>query len=46
MVGWAKVAGNLWFALVNHAGHMVPTDQPEAAFSLLGHFIFDNRDWK
>ncbi len=27
-VGWAKVSGNLWFALVNHAGHMVPTDQP------------------
>jgi carboxypeptidase C (cathepsin A) len=44
--GWAKVAGNLWFVLVNHAGHMVPTDQPEAAFNMLGHFIFDNKDWK
>lgn len=30
--GWAKVSGNLWFVLVNHAGHMVPIDQPEAAF--------------
>lgn len=37
--GWAKVSGNLWFALVNGAGHMVPSDQPEAAFSLLGHFL-------
>jgi carboxypeptidase C (cathepsin A) len=45
-VGWAKVSGRLWFVLVNHAGHMVPTDQPESAFNMLGHFIFDNRDWK
>jgi carboxypeptidase C (cathepsin A) len=41
--GWAKVSGNLWFVLVNKAGHMVPTDQPEAAFNMLGHFIFDNK---
>jgi vitellogenic carboxypeptidase-like protein len=26
--GWAKVSSNLWFALVNGAGHMVPADQP------------------
>lgn len=26
--GWAKVGFNLWFVLVNRAGHMVPTDQP------------------
>ena len=39
------VVGNLWFVLVNHAGHMVPTDQPEAAFNMLGHFVFNNRDW-
>lgn len=26
--GWAKVSGNLWFVMVNGAGHMVPTDQP------------------
>jgi carboxypeptidase C (cathepsin A) len=44
--GWAKVYNNLWFVLVNHAGHMVPTDQPDAAFNMLGHFIFDSRDWK
>ena len=44
--GWAKVYNNLWFVLVNHAGHMVPTDQPEAAFNMLGHFVFDNKEWK
>lgn len=31
---------------MNHAGHMVPTDQPEAAFNMLGHFVFNNREWK
>ncbi|CAM6000275.1 unnamed protein product, partial [Sphagnum balticum] len=46
VVGWTKVYGNLWFALVNRAGHMVPTDQPVAAFNLLGHFLNDERDWK
>lgn len=30
--GWAKVSGNLWFVMVNGAGHMVPTDQPESAY--------------
>ena len=44
--GWAKVYNNLWFVLVNHAGHMVPSDQPERAFNLLGHFISNNREWK
>lgn len=41
--GWAKVSGNLWFAMVNGAGHMVPTDQPESAFSLIGHFLNNER---
>jgi carboxypeptidase C (cathepsin A) len=44
--GWVKNYGRLWFALVNGAGHMVPTDQPQAAFTMLGHFIFDEHDWK
>lgn len=44
--GWAKVSGNLWYVHVNGAGHMVPTDQPEAAFNLLGRFIHEDRDWK
>lgn len=43
--GWAKVSGNLWFALVNGAGHMVPSDQPESAFSLIGHFINNENEW-
>lgn len=44
--GWAKTSGNLWFVLVNGAGHMVPSDQPEAAFSMLGHFLNNEKDWK
>lgn len=44
--GWAKVYGNLWFAMVNGAGHMVPSDQPESAFSLLGHFLTNDRNWR
>ena len=44
--GWAKTSGNLWFVLVNGAGHMVPTDQPRAAFNMMGHFINNERHWK
>lgn len=44
--GWVKISRNLWFVLVNHAGHMVPTDQPESAFQMMGHFINDLKDWK
>ncbi len=43
--GWAKTYGNLWFVLVNKAGHLVPTDQPESAFNMLGHFVRDDRNW-
>ena len=43
--GWAKVSGNLWFVLVNKAGHLVPTDNPQAAFNMFGHFIRNDRDW-
>jgi hypothetical protein len=25
---------------------MVPTDQPERAFSLLGHFINNEKEWR
>lgn len=32
--------------MVNGAGHMVPTDQPEAAFTMLGHFLYNEHDWK
>jgi len=44
--GWAKVNGNLWFVLVNGAGHMVPTNKPVAAFNMLAHFIGNNHDWR
>ena len=30
--------------MVNGAGHMVPTDQQEAAFTLLGKFIHNKHD--
>lgn len=43
--GWAKVAGNLWFVLVNGAGHMVPTDQPMSSFVMMGHFLNDEYEW-
>lgn len=46
VVGWVKASGNLTFAMVNGAGHMVPTDRPEAAFTLLGHFIHNDHDWR
>ena len=44
--GWVKIYSNLWFALVNHAGHMVPSDRPEEAFNLIGHFIRNDLNWK
>ena len=44
--GWAKVYNNLWFVLINHAGHMVPSDQPERAFNMMGHFLNNHKEWK
>jgi carboxypeptidase C (cathepsin A) len=46
VTGWAKVSGNFWFVLVNKAGHMVPSDQPRSAFSMMGHFMNNEYDWK
>ena len=43
--GWAKVSGNLWFVLVNGAGHMVPSDQPHSALAMMGHFVHNEHDW-
>lgn len=45
IVGWVKNYGNLWFGLVNKAGHLVPFDQPKSAFSIVGHFINNDRNW-
>jgi carboxypeptidase C (cathepsin A) len=44
--GMGLFYGNLWFVLINEAGHMVPTDQPEAAFNMLGYLVFNYKDWK
>lgn len=43
--GWAKTAGSLWFVLVNKAGHLVPSDQPQSASNMLGHFIRQDTNW-
>ena len=43
--GWAKVSGNMWFVLVNRAGHMVPTDNPIAAYSMMLNFVHNDREW-
>lgn len=45
VVGWSKVGGNLWFVLVNGAGHMVPTDQPRNSYIMMGHFLNDEHEW-
>ena len=39
VAGWIKQLGNLTFATVKGAGHMVPTDKPEAAFVLFNQFL-------
>lgn len=39
--GWSKISGNLWFVLVNNAGHFVPYDQPDAAIAMLKHFLYN-----
>lgn len=44
-VGWVKNYGNLWFSLVNKAGHFVPFDQPRNSFILLGHFLRNDQNW-
>ena len=47
MQGWTKVSDHLWFVLVNGAGHMVPSDRPEASLSMMGNismFNFRNYD--
>ena len=39
IAGWIKQLGNLTFATVKGAGHMVPTDKPEAAFVLFNQLL-------
>lgn len=46
--GWVikagKHAGNLAFAWIDHAGHMVPHDQPAVALDMLDHWLA-NKPW-
>mmetsp|Transcript_3348 Transcript_3348/g.9843 ORF Transcript_3348/g.9843 Transcript_3348/m.9843 type:complete len:449 (-) Transcript_3348:397-1743(-) len=39
VAGYIKQSCNLTTAVVRNAGHMVPTDQPEAALDLISRFI-------
>ncbi|CAD8127868.1 unnamed protein product [Paramecium sonneborni] len=39
IVGYYKSAGNLELQLVNNAGHMIPTDQPQAALEMIVKFV-------
>jgi carboxypeptidase C (cathepsin A) len=43
--GWTKIYGNLWFVMINGAGHRICSDQPDRCLNLLGHFIYDDKDW-
>lgn len=40
IAGYVKNSHNFYEALVRNAGHMVPEDQPRAAFDLINRFIF------
>lgn len=39
MAGYIKVAGNLKYALIRNAGHMVPTNRPRMMLDLVNKFI-------
>ncbi|CAD8210813.1 unnamed protein product [Paramecium pentaurelia] len=39
IVGYQKSAGNLELVLINNAGHLVPTDQPEASLQMVTTFV-------
>ncbi|XP_076253486.1 venom serine carboxypeptidase-like [Rhynchophorus ferrugineus] len=39
VAGFSKSAGNLTEVMVRNAGHMVPADQPKAAYDLLYKFV-------
>lgn len=45
VVGWAKTHQNLWFVLINGAGHMVPTDQPVSTFHMITRFVNKENNW-
>lgn len=39
VAGFAKSSDNLNLAIITNSGHLVPTDQPEAAFDMVWRFI-------
>ena len=39
IMGYKKSAGNLELRIVLNAGHMVPQDQPQAAFEMISDFV-------
>eukprot|EP01017_Pseudomicrothorax_dubius_P035581 TRINITY_DN5006_c0_g1_i1.p1 TRINITY_DN5006_c0_g1~~TRINITY_DN5006_c0_g1_i1.p1 ORF type:complete len:451 (+),score=61.76 TRINITY_DN5006_c0_g1_i1:92-1444(+) len=43
--GKMKSAGNLWLALVDDAGHMVPMEKPASALDMVRRFIAKQRNW-
>ena len=45
VLGWTKIEGNLWYCLVNGAGHLVPRDRPETAELMLNNFVEGRREW-
>jgi cathepsin A (carboxypeptidase C) len=38
-LGWTKNYGNLYFTLVKDAGHLVPSDQPRQAWTMLNNYF-------
>ena len=44
--GWAKVHNNLWFVLLNQAGHFAVADQPVRSFHMVGKFVSNENHWE
>ena len=44
-VGTVKIYENLFYAIVYHAGHLVPTDAPISAADMIDRFIHNERNW-
>jgi serine carboxypeptidase-like clade IV len=42
-LGWYKNYRNLIFVMVRDAGHLLPSDQPRAAWLMLGKYFLN--DW-
>ena len=40
-LGWIKRYGSLTFVVVRNAGHLVPADQPRAAWSMINNYFLN-----